>query len=257
MDIALVCLVALAASTLTFFSGFGLGTLLLPALALFMPLEQAIAATAVVHLLNGLFKLGLLRAHVDARVLLRFGVPAILAALLGAWLLARLGTLPTLATWHAAGHAFAITPMKLVIGLLLLAFALVELVPRLRDASFDARWLPLGGVLSGFFGGLSGMQGALRSAFLARSGLGKQAFVATGAAIACLIDASRLAMYGRSMAADLGGVDVTLLGPAVLAAFAGAFLGNRLLHKTTLRGVQQVVAAMLFVFALGLIAGVL
>lgn len=257
MDIALVCLVALAASTLTFFSGFGLGTLLLPALALFMPLEQAIAATAVVHLLNGLFKLGLLRAHVDARVLVRFGLPAILAALLGAWLLARLGTLPTLATWEAAGHAFAITPVKLVIGLLLLAFALVELVPRLRDASFDARWLPLGGVLSGFFGGLSGMQGALRSAFLARSGLGKQAFVATGAAIACLIDTSRLAMYGRSMAADLGGVDVALLGPAVLAAFAGAFLGNRLLHKTTLRGVQQVVAAMLFVFALGLIAGVL
>lgn len=257
MDIALVCLVALAASTLTFFSGFGLGTLLLPALALFMPLEQAIAATAVVHLLNGLFKLGLLRAHVDARVLVRFGLPAILAALLGAWLLARLGTLPTLATWEAAGHAFAITPVKLVIGLLLLAFALVELVPRLRDASFDARWLPLGGVLSGFFGGLSGMQGALRSAFLARSGLGKQAFVATGAAIACLIDASRLAMYGRSMAADLGGVDVALLGPAVLAAFAGAFLGNRLLHKTTLRGVQQVVAAVLFVFALGLIAGVL
>ena len=257
MDIALVCLVALAASTLTFFSGFGLGTLLLPALALFMPLEQAIAATAVVHLLNGLFKLGLLRAHIDARVLARFGLPAILAALLGAWLLARLGTLPTLATWDAAGHVFAITPVKLVIGLLLLAFALVELVPRLRDASFDARWLPLGGVLSGFFGGLSGMQGALRSAFLARSGLGKQAFVATGAAIACLIDVSRLAVYGRSMAADLGGVDMALLGPAVLAAFAGAFLGNRLLHKTTLRGVQQVVAAMLFVFALGLIAGVL
>lgn len=257
MDIALVCLVALAASTLTFFSGFGLGTLLLPALALFMPLEQAVAATAVVHLLNGLFKLGLLRAHVDARVLARFGLPAILAALLGAWLLARLGTLPTLATWDAAGHAFAITPVKLVIGVLLLAFALVELVPRLRDASFDARWLPLGGVLSGFFGGLAGMQGALRSAFLSRSGLGKQAFVATGSAIACLIDLSRLTMYGRSMAADLGGVDLALLGPAVLAAFAGAFLGNRLLHKTTLRGVQQVVAAMLFVFALGLIAGVL
>ena len=64
-------------------------------------------------------------------------------------------------------------------------------------------------------------------------------------------------MYGRSMAADLGGVDLALLGPAVLAAFAGAFLGNRLLHKTTLRGVQRMVAVMLFVFALGLIAGVL
>ena len=33
---------------------------------------------------------------------------------------------------------------------------------------------------SGFFGGLSGMQGALRSAFLARAGLSKEAFVASG-----------------------------------------------------------------------------
>ncbi len=38
--------------------------------------------------------------------------------------------------------------------------------------------------MTGFFGGLSGMQGAMRSAFLAKSGLGKEAFIATGAVIA-------------------------------------------------------------------------
>jgi hypothetical protein len=63
-----VCSVALLASGLTFFSGFGLGTLLLPAFALFFPVEQAVALTAVVHFLNGLFKLGLVGRHADCRV---------------------------------------------------------------------------------------------------------------------------------------------------------------------------------------------
>ncbi len=257
MDILIVCIVALLASGLTFFSGFGLGTLLLPAFALFMPLEHAIAMTAVVHLLNGLFKLALLRKHIDRAVLLRFGLPAVLAALLGAWLLSRLGTLPALHAYTAFGHRFEILPLKLVIGVLLLLFALIELVPKLRDMTFDARWQPLGGALSGFFGGLSGMQGALRSAFLARSGLDKQAFVATGAAIACVIDVSRLAVYAGTLFAVFGTLDHRLLAGAVLAAFAGAWLGNRMLRKTTLRGLQRIVAAMLFVFAIGLIVGAL
>ena len=257
MDVVIVCIVALLASGLTFFSGFGLGTLLLPAFALFMPLEHAIAMTAVVHLLNGLFKLALLRKHIDRTVLLRFGLPAVLAALLGAWLLSRLGTLPALHAYSAFGHRFEILPLKLVIGVLLLLFALIELVPKLRDMTFDARWQPLGGALSGFFGGLSGMQGALRSAFLARSGLDKQAFVATGAAIACVIDVSRLAVYAGTLLSVFGTLDHRLLAGAVLAAFAGAWLGNRMLHKTTLRGLQRVVAAMLFVFAIGLIVGAL
>ena len=57
MSYLVICAVALLASTLTFYSGFGLGTLLLPAFALFVPVEQAVALTAVVHLLNSLFKL--------------------------------------------------------------------------------------------------------------------------------------------------------------------------------------------------------
>ncbi len=257
MDILIVCIVALLASGLTFFSGFGLGTLLLPAFALFMPLEQAVAATAVVHLLNGLFKLALVYRHIDRGVLLRFGAPAMATALLGAWLLSSLGTLPPLHAYAAFGHAFAITPIKLTIGLLLLCFALFEIVPALRDLEFDRRWLPLGGALSGFFGGLSGMQGALRSAFLARSGLEKQAFVATGSAISTVIDLSRLAVYAGTLAAVFDRLDHRLLACAVLAAFAGAWIGNRLLQKTTLRVLQRVVAAMLFVFAIGLMVGAL
>ena len=84
MTMLVVCTVALLASGLTFFSGFGLGTLLLPVFAFFFPLEEAIALTAVVHFLNGLFKLALVGRHVDRGVILRFGLPAIAAAFVGA-----------------------------------------------------------------------------------------------------------------------------------------------------------------------------
>ena len=47
-----VCATALIVAALTLFSGFGLGTLLMPAFALFFPVTVAVAATAVVHLAN-------------------------------------------------------------------------------------------------------------------------------------------------------------------------------------------------------------
>ena len=80
MDILLVGLVAAFASALTLFSGFGLGTLLLPAFALFFLAPVAVAATGVVHLLNNLFKGTLLWKRADWPTVLRFGIPAVPAA---------------------------------------------------------------------------------------------------------------------------------------------------------------------------------
>ena len=87
MEYAIVCIAALLASGLTLFSGFGLGTLLMPVVAIFFPLEIAIAITAVVHFSNNLFKLALMGHHADRSILLKFGLPAVIAALIGAALL--------------------------------------------------------------------------------------------------------------------------------------------------------------------------
>lgn len=257
MTYLVVCTVALLASCLTFFSGFGLGTLLLPAFALFVPVEQAIAMTAVVHLLNGLFKLVLVGRHVDRPTLLRFGVPAVFAALLGAWALQGLAGLEPVYRHSTFGRELEVTPVKLVVGVLLALFAVVELVPGLRDRRFSPRWMPVGGLLSGFFGGLAGMQGALRSAFLLRGHLSKQAFIATGVASAVLIDVSRLGVYARSIGAQAASLDLVLLGSAVAAAFTGAYVGNQLLEKVTLPLLQKLVAVALFAMALALVTGLL
>jgi len=256
MSYPIICAVALAASGLTFFSGFGLGTLLLPAFSLFFPIREAVALTAVVHSLNGLFKLALVGRKANRAVILRFGLPAIAASFAGAWLLLRLSGMPPVFAYEAFGRGWAVMPVKLVIGFLLLVFAAIEVVPRFAAMSFGPRFMALGGLLSGFFGGLSGMQGALRSAFLIRAGLAKEEFVATGVVIACLIDVSRIGVYFNSFR---GGerLDYPLLAAAVLSAFAGAALGNRYISKMTMKGVQKIVAGMLAAVAAGLMAGIL
>lgn len=152
---------------------------------------------------------------------------------------------------------FDVTAAKLVVGFLLLVFAGLDLIPRFQTLSFGARHLPLGGLLSGFLGGLAGMRGALRAAFLARAGLGNEAFIGTGVVIACLIDFSQLAIYSAS--GDYSEVhgNAGLVACAVAATFLGAFVGNRLLKKMIMPAIQRIVAIMLLVVVLGLMTGVL
>lgn len=259
MDYALITLTALAVSGLTLFSGFGLGTVLMPAFAVFFPIPTAIAATAVVHLANNLFKLGLVGKQADWRVVARFSLPAALAALLGASALVVFVGLPVLASYELFGQVFEVTPVKLVIGTLIVAFALLELSPKFSAMAIPPKYLPLGGLLSGFFGGLSGNQGAFRSAFLIKSGLNKKAFVATGVVSAVIVDTIRLFIYGVSYWTTrfeaLPQEVVGLVLAATMAAFAGAFIGARLLTKVTLRAVRIIVAVCMIGVGVGLTCG--
>jgi uncharacterized membrane protein YfcA len=259
VDYVLICLVALLAAGLTFFSGFGLGTILMPAFAVFFPVPVAVAATAVVHLANNVFKLGLVSRHVDRGVLVRFGVPALLGAFAGAGVLTLLADLRPLAEYELWGREARVTPVKLLVAVLMAGFAVLELAPGFDKWAVPARFLPLGGVLSGFFGGMSGHQGALRSAFLIRAGLSKEAFIATGVAAAVLVDVSRLAVYGLEFTAgsERAQTPWALVAAASAAAFAGSLIGAKLVKKVTLRGVRITVGVLLLVLAGALGAGVI
>jgi hypothetical protein len=253
----LICSVAVGASSLTFFTGFGLGTLLLPAFAVFFPIDVAVALTAVVHFLNSVFKVALVGRRADFGVVLRFGLPAILAAVVGARLLAWLSDLPPVTSITIAGEGRDVTPVKLAVALLMVGFASMEFIPGFKKFAIPAKYLPVGGLLTGFFGGLSGHQGALRSAFLVRAGLMKEALIATGVVIAAAVDLTRIAVYTESvLAADLAR-NTGLLAAAAGSAFVGAIVGNRLLSKVTLRAIEIAVAVLLVIVAIGLAMGVL
>ena len=262
LNYLVVAVAAFFAAGLTLYSGFGLGTLLLPVFALFFPAEMAVVATALVHGANNLFKVSMLGRHADREVVLKFGLTAILAAIGGAttlgWL-ARLNASMSLAVNEDV--VSEVTPLKLMIGLLMIGFALFELLPGFRKLEFDRRYLPLGGLLSGFFGGLSGHQGALRSAFLAKSGLTTERFVGSNAVIGFLVDLTRISVYlalftvAGGHLGSFGGWPLIITGS--LAAFCGVMMGKRYLHKVTMKAVQTVVGALLFGVGLALITGVL
>jgi uncharacterized membrane protein YfcA len=256
-----VSLAALLAAGLTMYSGFGLGTLLLPVFALFFPIEIAVVATALVHGANNVFKVSLLGRFADRAVVLKFGLPAIAAAVLGALALGWVTQSGSSARIEVNQSVFEITPIKLLIGLLMIGFALIDLLPRFRSMSFKRNYLPLGGVLSGFFGGLSGHQGALRSAFLAKTGLSTQGFVGTNSVIGLLVDLTRISVYAALFVTAGGQLGEFNAWPLVitgaLSAFCGVLIGKRFLHKVTMSSIQTLVGILLFGVGLALVFGVL
>jgi len=262
VDFAIVSFAALFASALAFFSGFGLGTLLLPVFALFFPVEVAVAATAVVHGANNMLKIAVVGKHADRDLVLRFGLPAIAAALAGAALLGYVAGFGELAKYPVGARTAIVTPVKLAMGILMLVFALFELLPRFRAIEFGRKYLALGGVLSGFFGGFSGHQGALRSAFLVQTGISTQAFVGTNAVIGFLVDAMRIATYAalfllNGMKNPIGPEERSLVLAGVLAAFAGVLVGKNLLPKITMSAVRTLTGILLLVIALALGSGII
>lgn len=255
IEYIVIPLAALTGSCLTLFSGFGLGTMLVPVFGLFFPIELAIALTAVVHFLNNVFKLILMGKKAHLNTVIWFGLPSIVFAFLGALLLSHLSALTVAYHYQLAGHTFVITPVKSIISCFLLLFVLVDVLPGLKKRQFSPQYLPLGGALSGFFGGLSGNQGALRSAFLLKLNLPKETFVATGVVIACLIDVPRLIVYSKQLVAVRAQLDYVLLTMATLAAFLGVFIGSKLLTKVTVATIQRLVTVFLVLFSVLLMIG--
>lgn len=242
------------------FFGFRAGNIVDARIRDFFPLEIAIASTAVVHLANNLFKVGLLGRKADRGVVLAFAIPGIVFALFGAYLLVFLSDLAPILRYSIGSKMFAVTPVKMVIAILIFFFSLFDLLPYFERMAFARKYLLLGGALSGFLGGLSGHQGALRSAFLVKVGLGKEAFIGTGVICAVLVDFSRLGVYGLSFfskefetLSTHGGVG--LVATATLAAFLGTFLGTRLIKKMTMSIIKQMVGGMLLLLAIALGAG--
>ncbi|MDX1315258.1 MAG: sulfite exporter TauE/SafE family protein, partial [Eudoraea sp.] len=129
MELVLVSLVAFLVAILTFFSGFGLGTILTPVFMLFFPVELAIALTGVVHFCNNVFKIFLVGKQADKGVLVRFGIPAVIFALIGAWVLVHIPDAEPLFAYQMFDKGFEVYPVQFIISILLLVFATWDLIP--------------------------------------------------------------------------------------------------------------------------------
>jgi len=266
MEYIIVAITVIFGAGLTFFSGFGLGTLMLPVFSLFFEVEVAVGATAIVHLANNIFKFGMVSKYIHFPTLWKFGITATIFAAIGGFLLSLVTEIPIVKSYYIGDHLFEITVVKLVIGSLMVFFAWFDLDPRFNKLEINQKYLPYGGMLSGFFGGVSGHQGAFRATFLAKANITKEQFIGTSNAVSLGVDSSRLFMYfiGASLISSKT-VDYAiafkdakaLLTVAIVCAFLGTFIGKRLIKKTTIKGIQRSVGILLFVLGILMIVGIL
>ena len=221
----LIFLTAFLAAAFALLSGFGLGTILTPVFLLFYQARIAIFLAAIIHLLNNLLKLTIFRRHVNFEIFKRFGILAILGALIGA-----------LSQAYMANSL-----LKKLVGVLLVILGVKEFIPSRFQFRIPKTIDPLGGFFSGFLGGLIGKQGAIRSTFLLNYDLSKEAFIATGVIIACVIDLVRIPVYWLSFGANLAD-SWQLLSFLIGITFLGTLVGNLLLKRFSIANFRRFVA---------------
>jgi uncharacterized protein len=245
-------------SALALLSGFGLGTVLVPIFAIFFPLPLAIAATAVIHLVSSIFRTFFVGKSAHWNTVWKFGLPAIFAAVLGAYMLKLVANLKPIFSYEFLGFSIHITYIGLIIGIIILAASLFEMLPKLSDFSLPRKYIFLGGFLSGLFGGLSGYQGTLRTIFLIRSGLDKQQFIGTSAICSILVDLSRILIYGFTIFSknltELRSISA-LLTAACAAAFLGSYIGFKFMHIISFKNLKILVGLMLLSLGLAIMLG--
>lgn len=233
----LLAAVALVGGAIAAVAGFGIGSVLTPALALETGTKLAVAAVAIPHFVGTLQRFWLLRAHVERRLLLGFGLASAAGGLAGAlantWLSSRL--------------------LGVVFGALLILAATAEFTGWIQKLHWGSRAAWIAGMLSGAFGGLVGNQGGIRSAAMLGFEVPKESFVATATAIALFVDVARLPVYLATEWREIAGI-WPLLAIATLGVVVGTALGTRLLGRLPQRAFRRVVAGLLLALGIYMLA---
>lgn len=219
---------AVLAGAIASVSGFGVGSILTPLLAVNLGTKLAVAAVSIPHVVASGARFWQMRRHVDWRVVRSFGLTSAAGGLVGALLHARFQSRPLTAV-------FAI----------LLVFAgvagLTGLDKRLRFRGWMA-WIA--GAVSGVFGGLVGNQGGIRSAALLGFDLRRDVFVATATMVGLFVDGARLPAYLVAAAGDLRAfwprILVMTLG-VLFGTVAGVRVLSRIPEKTFGRTVSGII----------------
>lgn len=238
LAVALLGGLAVVAGAVAAVAGFGIGSLLTPALGVLIGTKAAVAVVAIPHALATGVRLWALRDAIDRRVLVSFGLASAVGGLVGAVL-----------------HGLAASSiLSIVLGALLILAGLLELTGVLRGVVLGGPIAAAAGVASGVFGGLVGNQGGIRSAALLRFELEPRALVATATATAILVDLARVPVYVATNGPDL----VANAGFILLLAastIVGTFFGAPVLRRLPERRFRQVLAVALVLLGAALVAG--
>ena len=217
MDVSLIVFSLIAtflAAALTVPAGFGLATMITPVVFLWLEPHEAVAVVGIVHGSHNAWKLKVLRSSVDYSAVRRYGWAMVVGALIGA----------------ALNTAVEADPLLLIVGIALVLLPLLSISEKWTDYRLPETEDRIGGFGSGFFGGLTGHQGALRAMFLQKRLPDKSEYAATAAVLALVVDVTRVPVYVALEGWQILDAGWLILGLA-LAAVLGVQLGKRWLKK--------------------------
>jgi hypothetical protein len=195
-------------------TGFGTSTIMMPVLALFVPIPIALLFVGIIHLCGDVWKVILFKTGFDWKLIFGFGLSGIIASFLGASL-----------SLYAPGF-----PFKRILGVFLILYVIFLFLKREWALPRTQSTAVCGGLLSGLFAGFFGVGGAVRGAFLTAFNLPKEVYVFTSGLIALFIDVTRVSRYiwgGTRMEADL----LYSLIVCIPISFAGAYLAKKFLKQ--------------------------
>jgi uncharacterized membrane protein YfcA len=233
---ALVALAGLVAGGIAAVSGFGIGSLLTPILAIHLDTRLAIAAVSVPHLVGTAQRFWTMRRSIDRRLLLEFGVTSAAGGLTGALLHGQLGN-----RW-----------LTIVFGCLLLFTALAELTGWMRRVHWGRSFGWLAGAISGFLGGLVGNQGSIRTAGLLAYEVSPRAFVATATTVALIVDGARMPIYLATQGREIAAL-WPILAVATISVVIGTAIGTRILPRVRETTFRRIVAILLAVLGISML----
>jgi hypothetical protein len=228
-----VLIVAILAGGVAALSGFGIGSLLTPLLATAVGMKVAVAVVSLPHFVATCVRLWGLRKYVDHGVLWHFGILSALGGLLGALLQSKSNS-PIL---------------SMVFGCLLLFAGVSGLAGWSERMHFGRRTAWVAGALSGFFGGIVGNQGGIRSAALMGFQLSKESLVATATATGVIVDTARMPVYLVTQGRALLPLATYIL-LATVGCLIGTFWGVRGLERIPAQWYKRVLSSL--ICALGL-----
>jgi uncharacterized membrane protein YfcA len=225
---AALLLVSALAGALAAVTGFGIGSLLTPLLALRLDTRLAVAAVSVPHVVGTALRFWLLAGRMDRKVFWSFGLTSAAGGLIGALL-----------------HGWASNRwLTMLFGALLLFAAASEFIGLAGKMRFRGQVAGIAGAVSGLLGGLVGNQGGLRSAALLGFNLSKQSFVATATAVGLVVDGARMPVYLATQYREMAAIWIPI-AIATVGVVLGTLLGSRVLARIPDVWFHRVLAAVL------------
>jgi uncharacterized protein len=238
MDLV-VGLVAVVAGAVAALSGFGIGSLLTPVLAVTFGTRLAVSLVAVPHAVATAVRLWTLRDAIDRSVLLTFGLASAAGGLIGAVL-------------HGSVSSGGLSAL---LGVLLILAGALELTGLGRRLRFPGGWAIVAGAASGVFGGLVGNQGGIRSAGLLRFDLAPRVLVATATASAMLVDAARLPVYLATSGSEMVG-HWTTIAIMTIGVVVGTVIGAPVMRRLPEPIFRRALAVLLILLGVAFLVGI-